>query len=49
MVLWMKSGLHAASSLNAGPFLRVPDYVWDLRRDPNVKNYPFDGRMQGLR
>ena len=34
------------SSLNwgpfRGPFIRVPHYVGDLKRDPNLGNYPYD-------
>ena len=28
------------SGLFGGPFCGVPYYVWDLKGDPNLENYP---------
>ena len=38
--LWPQS--HMCSSLNEGPFfIRVPCYIGDPKRDPNLENHPY--------
>ena len=30
------------------PFIRAPYYIWDLKRDLNLENYPY-GDLYGLK